>query len=438
MRLGTRRWRKGDAAIRRCPTATLLDLHPELHLRRRINTAHQIDFPGRSRPFAATKRTSITIIHSILGNFWAVTYPHSHHKISGPKSWDVIPCKLSTFELTQVSHFELPPTGHGSGLAARRKRGMMGLMLTGSPKIKPRRGRQPAGRSLPVARQLKQPLKPRIRCAVTLSMVPESKGGPFVFSGDLNRGCARAAALGFDAVELFLPSAEAVTPSDLRSVLKKHGLALAALGSGAGWIKHRLTLTSPDPSVRVRACEFIGSLIDLGAALDAPVIIGSMQGRVEPESGRKQAEKWLAEGLKSLGRRAGRHGIPLLYEPLNRYETNLFNRAEDAAAFLSSRKISHVKLLCDLFHMNLEEASIPAALRAVAGYLGHVHFADSNRQAIGFGHLETAPIIEALLGVGYKGYLSAEVLPLPTPEAAARQTRNAFCQLLKTDQPRHA
>ncbi len=269
--------------------------------------------------------------------------------------------------------------------------------------------------------------------AATISLVTEARSGPFIFHGDLRRGCALASKLGFDAVEIFPPSVGAVNAIELRALLQRHDLEVAAVGTGAGWLKHRWTLTSPDPGIRNNAREFIAPIIDFAAAFNAPAIIGSMQGRVEAGVNRKQAEKWLAEGLRDLGQRAGKLGVSLLYEPLNRYETNLFNRAEDAAAFLSRRKIRHVKLLCDLFHMNIEETSLPDTLRAVARQLGHVHFADTNRRAIGFGHLDVKPIIETLREIGYAGYLSAEVLPLPTSEAAARQTMRAFRKFVTTD-----
>jgi sugar phosphate isomerase/epimerase len=275
--------------------------------------------------------------------------------------------------------------------------------------------------------------RPAIRSAVTLSLVPEAHGGPFVFCGDLERGCARAAALGFDAVEIFPPSADALKIKTLGALLKRYHLRLAAVGTGAGWLKHRWSLTSADPAYRAQAHDFIVRIVDLAAAFGAPAIIGSMQGRVEGKGARQQALQWLEEGLTGLGNRAGAHGVSLLYEPLNRYETNLFNRAKEAAAFLTRRKIQHVKLLCDLFHMNLEEAAIPTTLRAVARHLGHVHFADTNRRAMGFGHLDVSPIVEALRDIGYAGYLSAEVLPLPNPETAARQTMRAFRQFITVD-----
>jgi sugar phosphate isomerase/epimerase len=78
--------------------------------------------------------------------------------------------------------------------------------------------------------------------------------------------------------------------------------------------------------------------------------------------------------------------------------------------------------------MNLEEADIAAALRLAGPRLGHVHFADSNRRAIGLGHTDLAPIAAALKDIGYAGYVSAEVLPLPDAATAARQTMASFRQ----------
>jgi sugar phosphate isomerase/epimerase len=133
-----------------------------------------------------------------------------------------------------------------------------------------------------------------------------------------------------------------------------------------------------------------------------------------------------------LGARAAGHGQVLLYEPLNRYETNLFNRQGDAAAWLESRGLSHVRLLCDLFHMNIEEANIADALVTAGRRVGHVHWADSNRQAMGFGHTDPEPIVAALCGIGYEGFLSAEVFPLPTEMDAARQTILSLGPHIKT------
>lgn len=266
----------------------------------------------------------------------------------------------------------------------------------------------------------------RMRSAVTISLVAQTQGGPFVFSNGLADGCAQAAALGFDAVEVFPPSAEEPALGELPALLERHGLKVAAVGTGAGWVVNRLTLTHADAAVRERAREFIGSIIDFAGSFGAPAIIGSMQGRWEGGVTREQAIAWLGEALEELGGHAERQHVPLLYEPLNRYETNLFNRLGDTAAWLRGLRTRNVRLLADLFHMNIDEADSAAALREAGALVGHVHFADSNRRAIGFGQTRVAPIVAALREIGYGGYLSAEIFPLPDAISAARQTIAAF------------
>lgn len=261
-----------------------------------------------------------------------------------------------------------------------------------------------------------------MKAAVTISLVPEAKGGPFVFWDGLEKGCEHAATLGFDAVEIFPPAAGALDSSQLRRVLAHCNLQVAAIGTGGGWVLHQWSLTSHDPAVRAKARAFIRSVIQVASEFNAPAIIGSMQGRWAAPGTREQALGWLGEALHELGEFAGSQSQVLLYEPLNRYETNLINRLTEAAAFVQDLGTKNVRLLADLFHLNIEEPSIPDALHAAGRHVGHVHLADSNRHAMGFGHTDLRPIIQALRKVGYAGYLSAEVLPLPDGSTAARQT----------------
>ena len=265
-----------------------------------------------------------------------------------------------------------------------------------------------------------------IKSAITVSLVAQAQGGPFVYWDGLASAAASAAKLGYDAIEIFAPSAASIDRPMLHALLKHHSLSAAAFGTGGGWLVHKWHLTHADPVIRQQAREFIRAIIDLGGEFHAPAIIGSMQGKAEGEVTREQAMTWLAEALADLGAHAAQYGVPLLYEPLNRYETNLLNRQLDAAQFLESRQIPNVKLLCDLFHMNIEEVSNAATLRACGPHVGHVHFADSNRQAMGFGHTEAASVIAALKAIGFNGYLSGEILPLPTSDAAAAQTIKAI------------
>lgn len=265
-----------------------------------------------------------------------------------------------------------------------------------------------------------------IQSAVTVSLVPEAQGGPFVFWHDLPDACRQARELGFDAVEIFPPSSTAIEPRVLRELLDQHGLKLAAVGTGAGWVRQKLHLALPDPVLRGKARDYIRGIIDFAGPFGAPAIIGSMQGRWSDEVPKVEALKLLSEALEELGEHARQYGVPLLYEPLNRYETNLVCTVEQGLVLLRPLATRNVKLLCDLFHMNIEEQDIAASLRLAGEFLGHVHFVDSNRRPAGCGHLDLAPIARALVEMGYSRYASAEAFPWPDSASAARQTIQAF------------
>ena len=274
-----------------------------------------------------------------------------------------------------------------------------------------------------------------IRSCVTISLVEAARGGPFVFWDDLAAACKAAQDIGFDAVEIFAPSADVLQQLPLAQVLADHKLRLAAVGTGGGWVLHRLSLTSTSFEERKAAEDFIRRMIDAGATHGAMAIIGSMQGSFQSPLNRQSGLGYLGESLARLGEHAAAAGASLLYEPLNRYETNLVHRLEDAQQLLIDAGAENVRLLADLFHMNIEEFEIAEALSRCGSRLGHVHLADSNRRAAGMGHLDYRPIAAALSQNNYDGYLSAEVFPLPTPEEAARQTMESIRTLFSASLP---
>lgn len=268
-----------------------------------------------------------------------------------------------------------------------------------------------------------------ILSSVTCSLVPESRGGPFVFWDDIDAAIKSAANMGFDGFELFAPGPNAVDSATLQKLLGDNGLRLAAVGTGAGWVQRKLQLTSADANNRQQAIAFVKSMIDFGAPFGAPAIIGSMQGRWDNAENRAPATQRLIDALNELGEHAGQRNVRLIYEPLNRYETNFVNTMEQGVAFLKQLTTKNVVLLADLFHMNIEEQDLASALRIGGAAIGHIHFVDSNRRPAGLGHLDYAPIAQAIRDIAYDGFLSAEALSYPSPAEAAQQTITKFKQL---------
>ncbi|WP_219416766.1 sugar phosphate isomerase/epimerase family protein [Pseudonocardia nigra] len=128
----------------------------------------------------------------------------------------------------------------------------------------------------------------------------------------------------------------------------------------------------------------------------------------EPPRPPDQDREVLLDGLAALGAHAAAEGVAILLEPLNRYEDHMVNTVAAAAELADAVGLASVQVAADSYHMNIEEADVGAALRAVAPRIGHVQVSDSNRLEPGAGHLDWASFLGSLSGVGYGGYLSFE------------------------------
>jgi sugar phosphate isomerase/epimerase len=140
----------------------------------------------------------------------------------------------------------------------------------------------------------------------------------------------------------------------------------------------------------------------------------------------------LIEILGAAASRAAEKGVRLVLEPLNRYESDVVNDSNEGLALVGEVGHNHLGLLLDTFHMNIEERSLTEPFRKVmnADRLWHVHLGDSNRLPPGQGHIDFHSIVATLREIAYQGFLSAELLSQPDPDAAAVATIRAMRELV--------
>lgn len=263
-----------------------------------------------------------------------------------------------------------------------------------------------------------------LRYAAALS-VKATSFSPVLFSGRVEEGFAALHNAGFNYVELSLRTACDMQRESLLGLLDKYQLQVSALATGQGCIHDQLCLSNPDPALHEKAVKRMHDIIDLAHILGADVIVGGVRGRLSGSGADQELQrKMVVAGMKDCCNYAEPQGVTLLLEPINRYETNLLNTAAEALAFADELNVSNLKLLLDTFHMNIEEVNIFTTLKMTAGRLGYFHLADSNRHAPGQGHLDLHGILSTLCAIGYKGVVSAEILPYPDDASAVLQTAN--------------
>jgi sugar phosphate isomerase/epimerase len=217
----------------------------------------------------------------------------------------------------------------------------------------------------------------------------------------------RLASLGYDAVELGaeLPLAEA---SEVRDLIDEAGLTVSSICPS---FTAERDLSHPDPEVRENALRYLREVADLANAVGAPVIIVAPTAFLRPRPISSEGEEWslAVESIKTTGDYAASVGVDLTLECWNRYGTFLLNRLEQAARLWRETGLPNGGVLADTYHMNIEERSLPEAIRTTGTLINHVHLSDSNRAAPGLGHVDFGSVLQALADIGYPGYLTFEL-----------------------------
>lgn len=237
---------------------------------------------------------------------------------------------------------------------------------------------------------------------------------------------------GYDGIEL-TGEPDRYEAKAVRRMAEDVGLPFTSIAGMYPWPTDSRDLANPDPAVRRRAVQYLGRCVDFALEVGAPlvIVVPAAVSRVAPLGLAEDAQAWPAavqrewnyaiEAVREGGEYAGRQGVLLAVEPINRYETFLVTTAAAGLRFVHEVKLDSVKIHLDTFHMNIEERDPAEAVRQVGPLLINVHVADSNREAVGQGHTDFRAILQALKDIGYTGALVLEPLPpVPNPYVAAR------------------
>jgi D-psicose/D-tagatose/L-ribulose 3-epimerase len=179
---------------------------------------------------------------------------------------------------------------------------------------------------------------------------------------------------------------------------------------------------SPDAKVRAAGVEATRRTLDCCQAVGATTLVGPYHSALGLFSGQGPTEdewKWGVASMREVAEHAGQVGVMLGVECLNRFETYLLNTHADAARFARQVDHPHCRVMYDTFHANIEEKSIPEAIRGCADMLVHVHISENDRSTPGKGNIRWGENFDTLREIGYDGWLMIEAFGLALPELAA-------------------
>lgn len=252
--------------------------------------------------------------------------------------------------------------------------------------------------------------------------------GLSLFPGDLKKTFSIAKEFKFDGIEISLANPEEISLSELRDLVDNYQIGIAAVATGGVAVRDGLIFSSPEKSIRKAAIQRIKKHIEFASLFNAVVVIGLVKGWVINDY--SQSENLITECLKECNEYSIEKGVNIALEPINRFQEDFFHSILDCKAYLDKIQLPNIKMMIDSFHMNMEDSDMWENMRQAKNYIIHVHYSDSNRLAPGMGHFDFMKMTQVLKEIGYKGYLSAEILPFPDAFTAAKQTSESMALYL--------
>jgi D-psicose/D-tagatose/L-ribulose 3-epimerase len=229
-------------------------------------------------------------------------------------------------------------------------------------------------------------------------------------------------ALGYDIVEFGLDDLD-FDPVLVGKAAGDNGLAITLCAV----LRQGRDISNRDPAVREEAKRYLARCIEFAGIMGAKSIGGAVYaggGRARMLDAEHRRAEWdlAVTGLRSLAGVAKDHGVTVCIEPLNRYKTDMVNRARQARRMAEDVDEPCFKVLFDTYQASIEEKSIPAAIVETGEYMGHFHISENDRGCPGTGQIDWRGAFSALAQIGYSGPIVVESFCVSPRDSVWRPT----------------
>ncbi|TWF59160.1 hydroxypyruvate isomerase [Neorhizobium alkalisoli] len=220
-----------------------------------------------------------------------------------------------------------------------------------------------------------------------------------------------AAAAGFKFVECHFPYD--IPVDRLLAALNAAGVQMTGINTAPG------NLERGEWGLAAIAGQEAQFKADFNQALNYAVALGAkaihvMAGVIQDPSDRRQALRVYVDNLRSVAKSAAAHGITLLLEPLNTRDKPgyLVSRSDEIAEILAEIAEPNVKLLFDIYHVQIMEGDLTRRIERHAPLIGHVQLASvPDRWEPDLGEVQLGHVLAALDRAGYAGLIGLEYRP---------------------------
>ncbi|QCR22282.1 sugar phosphate isomerase/epimerase [Pontibacter sp. SGAir0037] len=229
--------------------------------------------------------------------------------------------------------------------------------------------------------------------------------------------------MGYEAVEIPVEDPALVDTAKVKEALLRNNLAPIICGA----FGTSRDLTSDNLALQQVSFEYIESCLDICEKVGADFFAGPMYsavGKARLVSSEQKKVEWgrAVTNLQKVCGMAEVRGLKIALEPLNRFESDLINTAEDVMQLVGDINHPAANVLLDGFHMNIEEPDIERAIKLAGDKLIHVQVSENYRGTPGTGQTRWDAYMRGLTAIGYQGAISIESF---TPEV--KELAGAVC-----------
>jgi hydroxypyruvate isomerase len=227
----------------------------------------------------------------------------------------------------------------------------------------------------------------------------------------LDQLCSFAAEIGLKGVDLLQP--------EEYEVPKKYGIICTMAYAGGGTIPD--ALNRPEHHDAIEAA--FRTNIPLAAKAGVPNVItfsGNRRGMADDEGARNTVL-----GLNRVKKIAEDNGVTICMELLNskvNHPDYMCDHTAWGVRVMQEVNSPNVKLLYDIYHMQIMEGDLIATIRANMAFMGHFHTGGvpGRHELDDTQEVQWDGVMRAIADAGFKGYVAHEFLPLRDPFTSLR------------------
>jgi len=228
--------------------------------------------------------------------------------------------------------------------------------------------------------------------------------------------CREGAALGLSGVDL-------VEPPDWPTI-RKYGL-VPAVTTGAGRIPDGWNRTERHDKLEAEMKEHIVRAAE--AKIPNVITFSGNRAGMPDDEGKRNC----IAGLKRISKFAEEHGVTVVLELLNSkvdHKDYMCDHTAWGVDVIKAVDSPRVKLLYDIYHMQIMEGDVIRTIRDNIQYIGHFHTGGvpGRHEIDNTQELHWRPIAQAIADLKFDGFVAHEFVPTRDPMTSLKQAIEIF------------